>query len=69
MSYTSKVVERAFGLLQQRFPGVTYLRQKTLKKKIKVVLASCVLHNLCIMEGDYFNGPLSEPEVNTLNIS
>ena len=60
---SSQVIERAFGLLQKRFPRVTYLRQRTLKKKIKVVLAASVLHNLSIMEGDYFNGPLSEPEV------
>ena len=63
LSSKCQVVERAFGLLQKRFPRVQYLRQLTLRKKIKVVLAACVLHNICIMESDYFNGQLSDPEV------
>ena len=45
-------VERAFGLLLKRFPRLTLLNQKTTKKKIKVILSSCALHNICIMEND-----------------
>ena len=45
-------VERAFALLLLRFPRVTRLNQKYLRKKIKVVMTSCILHNLCIIEND-----------------
>ena len=46
------VIERAFGLLGLRFPRVTHLKFKTNKKRIKCVVATCVLHNWCLMEDD-----------------
>ena len=45
-------VERSFALLLQRFPRTVKLNQHTLQKKIKVVMASCILHNICIIEND-----------------
>ena len=36
----------------KRFPRLQLLNQKTTKKKIKVILAACGLHNICIMEND-----------------
>lgn len=45
-------IERAFGMLIKRFPRLQLLNQKTLRKKIKVIMAACVLHNICIMEND-----------------
>ena len=45
-------VERAFALLLQRFPRLSKLNQRTLRKKVKVILAACVLHNICILEKD-----------------
>ncbi len=55
-----QVVERSFGLLQHHFPWVTFLRQRTLRKKVFIIVAACVLHNICIEEGDDFNEYLSE---------
>ena len=46
------VIERAFGLLGLRFPRVTHLKFKTNSKRIKCVVATCVLHNWCLMEDD-----------------
>ena len=46
------VIERAFGLLGQRFPRLLKLKIKTLEKKILCVVSACVLHNWCIMEND-----------------
>lgn len=45
-------VERAFSLLFRRFPRLHLLNMKSEQKKIKVVMAACMLHNICIMEND-----------------
>ena len=39
-------------MLMKRFPRLQLLNQKSTKKKIKVILAACGLHNICIMEND-----------------
>ena len=46
------VIERAFGLLGLRFPRLSYVTAKSNKKRIKIIVAACVLHNWCIMEDD-----------------
>ena len=46
------VIERAFGLLGQRFPRLLKLKVKSLDKKIMCVVSACVLHNWCILEND-----------------
>ena len=46
------VIERAFGLLGQRFPRLLKLKVKSLDKKIICIVSACVLHNWCIMEND-----------------
>ena len=45
-------VERSFALLLLRFPRLNKLNQQTLVKKLKVVMAACILHNICILEND-----------------
>ena len=39
-------------MLMKRFPRLQLLNQKSTKKKIKVIMAACGLHNICIMEND-----------------
>ena len=46
------VIEHAFGLLGLRFPQITHLKVKSNNKRIKVIVATCVLHNWCLMEDD-----------------
>ena len=46
------VIERAFGLLGQRFPRLLKLKVKSLDKKIMCIVSTCVLHNWCILEND-----------------
>ena len=46
------VIERAFGLLGQRFPRLLKLKVKTLDKKIACIVSACVLHKWCIIEND-----------------
>ena len=47
------VIERAFGLLGLRFPRLLHLTAKNNTKRIRIVVAACVLHNWCIMEDDH----------------
>ena len=46
------VIERAFGLLGLRFLHITHLKFKSNSKHIKCVVATCILHNCCLMEDD-----------------
>ena len=46
------VIERAFGLLGLRFPRLGHLKFRSNDKRIKSVVAACVLHNWCLMEDD-----------------
>ena len=46
------VIERAFGLLGLRFPRLGHLKFRSNDKRIKCVVAACVLHNWCLMEDD-----------------
>ena len=46
------VIERAFGLLGQRFPRLLKLKVKSLDKKVLCIVSACVLHNWCIIEND-----------------
>ena len=46
------VIERAFGLLGLRFPRLMHITARSNTKRIKLVVAACILHNWCIMEDD-----------------
>ena len=52
LSSKRAVIERAFGLLGLHFPRLMKLKVNTLEKRIKCIVASCVLHNWCILEDD-----------------
>ena len=56
-----QTVERAFSLLKRRFRRVKLLNQKSHNKAVKVVMAACILHNICIKEQEdpdyYFQLP------------
>ena len=45
-------VERAFSLLKRRFRRLHLLNQKSHERAVIVVMAACILHNICIMEQD-----------------
>lgn len=46
------VVERAFALLKGRFRRLKYLDMSLLALIPDVILACCVLHNICLQEYD-----------------
>ena len=59
------IVERAFGLLKGRFVRLRYIHQKEVLTIVTTVFASCVLHNVCIKNGDDFADALEEDVVPT----
>ena len=50
MASKRSVIERAFGLLGLRFPRLLKITAQSNLKRIKIVVAACVLHNWCILE-------------------
>lgn len=46
------VVERSFAGLKGRFRRLKYLDMNRIDLIPQVVIAACVLHNICIMEDD-----------------
>ncbi|XP_023232867.1 putative nuclease HARBI1 [Centruroides sculpturatus] len=46
------VVEQTIGLLKGRFRCLKYLDMENISSMSKVVMTSCILHNLCINQGD-----------------
>lgn len=47
------VIEHAYGMLQARFRRLKYLHMLLMSEIKNVILACCILHNLCINNEDY----------------
>ena len=62
LSSTRMVVENAFGDLKNRFRRTQNINS-TIKKAINIVTTCCVLHNICITNGDLN----VEPNIANLN--
>ncbi|KAB0804448.1 hypothetical protein PPYR_01418 [Photinus pyralis] len=61
-SSTRICVENAFGLLKGRFRRLTHFENLDMHLIVKCIMACCVLHNLCLKEGD-------DCEITEVNIS
>ncbi|KAL1418795.1 hypothetical protein MTO96_025680 [Rhipicephalus appendiculatus] len=48
-------IENAFGLLKQRFRRLYFVDANSIKQCCLIVMAACVLHNLCNDERDFFD--------------
>lgn len=67
LSSTRMVIERAFGSLKIRFRILLDCLPLTDIKKIpQVILACCVLHNICILQNDEFPVVVCSNEENTV---
>lgn len=55
---TRNVVERQYGVLKRRFPVLAIGIRLELKNAINVIIACCVLHNMCILRNE--DEPVSE---------
>ena len=56
------VVENTIGMLKGRFRRLKYLEMYNLNEVQMVISAACVLHNVCILEGESYDEPLDEVE-------
>lgn len=52
LSKARSTIERAFGLLKKRFRCLLFLDVLCLEWIPKYIIACCVLHNICIQNGD-----------------
>lgn len=48
-------IENAFGLLKQRFRQLIRIDFFSVERMCKFVMACCVLHNICIDDGDLWD--------------
>jgi hypothetical protein len=61
LSKARQVIERAFALLKGRFGRLFYLSyMQSIENIPMVIIASCILHNICIFEGDWEWVPFNE---------
>lgn len=56
ISKTRVVVERAFGILKGRFRLLQMMPLRDIQFTIRVIVACCVLHNICFINGDNGEG-------------
>lgn len=52
LSSSRVAIEQAFGLLKTRFRRLKFLDVNEVSNAVKIVLACCILHNLCVKAGD-----------------
>ena len=52
LSGARSVIERAFGLLKGRFRRLKSLDMSNVERIPHVILACCVLHNICLAKND-----------------
>lgn len=53
LSSSRVAVEHAFGRLKGRFRRLHYVETKSVKKAIDIVVAACVLHNMCVQRDEW----------------
>jgi len=61
-SRTRIVVEMAFGLLKGRFRKLQYVEMRDTAEIPRVVVACCILHNICILNEDDIADMSVEPD-------
>lgn len=52
LSSKRQVIERAFGLLKGRFRRLKYVNLKDLGRICRTIAASCILHNIAVLNND-----------------
>lgn len=62
LSSARSTIERAFGLLKGRWRRLKYLNMSTVEFIPAVILACCILHNICILHDDMFDLPSFEED-------
>lgn len=66
LSSKRQVIERTFALLKGRFRRLKYIHQQTLHEVCQTVLAACILHNVCLLQGDHLEDILLNEDIDEL---
>lgn len=64
LSATRVLIENAFGLLKGRFRQLMHTDFHSVDTTSKFILSCCVLHNLCIDNGDVWDDAVIENPIN-----
>jgi len=64
LSAARSCIERAFALLKSRWRRLKYLDMSRVERIPYVIIAGCVLHNVCILNNDLFDIQSDDVEEN-----
>ena len=64
LSSLRQKVERAIGLLKGRWRKVLFLDHLDLKLSVHLVISACVLHNVCLLNDDYYECSMDDEDNN-----
>ena len=53
-------MERAIGLLKGRWKKLLFLDHMDLQLTVHLIISTCVLHNLCIIHDDFYDGYIDD---------
>lgn len=68
LSAARSSIERAFSLLKCRWRRLKYLSMTNVSRIPKVIMACCILHNICILNNDMFDIPPQEENDNDAHV-
>lgn len=54
-SKTRVFIEHSFGVLKGRLKILSYINVCSIKRATQIIIACCVLHNLCLANNDLFS--------------
>ena len=60
LSSLRQKVERAIGLLKGRWKKLLFLDHMDLQLTVHLIISTCVLHNLCIIHDDFYDGYIDD---------
>ena len=56
------VIEGSFALLKSRFRRLHFIDTMSVSTAVEIIIACCILHNLCLLENDVLNEDLIEED-------
>lgn len=69
LSSTRVAIEQAFGLLKGRFRILKYVNIYSTKRIPALILACCVLHNICLQQNDFFEEDPDDKGSTPINVA
>lgn len=67
LAATRVVIENAFGMLKKRFRRLKFVEMKRLDLISIMIVSTCIIHNICILNGDICQVELRPEHQNDIN--